>query len=298
MSSDQTGPYRVDVQDGGAASDVSCAACGRSNARARLLCGGCGAPLDALGAELAVGPYPAATQPAPRRTAGGWWRHWWLAVLAVLVVSVLIVGGLAWARIGPFADPSPDPVAAPESPELTVAEAEALAVTDVASFTTRAAAEDRSFPAEAVADGDPETVWHGDADELPAGTNETLDLFLAAPAWVTALTFENGDHVDAETYAAYARVRQVHLHFDGETAFEVTLLDLGRAMQVVELPEPVLTTAVRLEVLEVFPGGQGTDPAISSIEVLGRPAEGEALEIGTQRAESHPAAGVVELPAS
>jgi hypothetical protein len=74
----------------------------------------------------------------------------------------------------------------------------------------------------------------------------------------------------------------------------VRLLDQGRQPQLVELPTPVLTTAVRIEVLEEFGSGDG-DVSVSDLGVYGWLAGPEDRELAHQRAEVRPATKAIVL---
>ncbi len=277
-----------------------CPSCQVDNVRTRVLCAFCGADLD--GDDAATVPASARTQlsfQARRRhrtptDEGRPWRWvWWVAV-GLLAVG-LVVGGLIVGELGPFApEEGPlDPVAYPA--DRYPSDPQPLALASVATVTTRQPEADRSFSPEAMVDGDPTSAWHGDADELPTGTAEKLDVFFERPVWLNAIVLANGDHADAAAYAAAGRLQQVAVRFDGGTVIEATLLDLGRDLQRIEFEEPVLTTAVRLEVLEVVAGDERSDPAVSRLEFDGFPADEPDAELAEERAEERPAAGVITL---
>jgi hypothetical protein len=81
----------------------------------------------------------------------------------------------------------------------------------------------------------------------------------------------NGDQHDEHLRAA-ARVERLRLRFDGGRIRTAVLLDLpGR--QEVTLDEPVLTTAVRMEVLSEFPGEDGQGVALSDVDLRGWTAD-------------------------
>ena len=134
-------------------------------------------------------------------------------------------------------------------------------------------------------DDDPTTAWNSDGSQLEDGVGETIDLFLAEPAWVQRLVIDNGFQRDADTYADNARIRRALLQLDGGEQVTIRLEDLGLQRQAIELPEPVLTTTVRLEVTEAFPGDTYADLAVSDLELHGWTAVGQDAEIAQDRAE-------------
>jgi ribosomal protein L32 len=280
---------------GPAATATRCPNCGTDNATERELCSRCGVDL-ATGEQL---PTIASVDAGELESAsGGISRRivllWAVAVLAVLAVVGAVVLGLYLAQVGPFADPDAplDPVdfsagAYPGDPEL-------LPLESIASVTARSPEGGRSFTPEHLVDGDPDTAWHGDPAALPAGVTEKIDLMLDGPAWVTTVVVGNGDQLDPDAYQDTARLSRAVLHLDGGLAYELVLLDLGLELQAVELPEPVLTTAVRLELLESV-GDDAVGPALSRIDLRGFVADVEDAALAEERADQRPAAGPISL---
>lgn len=278
---------------------VACRACGAPNAADRDLCGACGADLATGETGLSVEPLVGAGNTfalagsGSRRAA----RRWWLPVLAVVAVIAGVVGALAWLELGPFAEPDEIPPVA-FAPERYTDDPDTLALTDVATLTMRAPDGDRTFTPERMVDGDPFSSWHGDAASLPPGTDEKVDLFLEEPSWVTAVILANGDHLEPDAYADAARIQRVELVFDGDVRVAATLLDQGLESQIVELPEPLLTTAVRIEIVESVPGLEREDVALSRVELVGNVADEQDAEVAEERADVRPAAGAIALPSS
>ena len=278
----------------------ACPSCQIDNVRTRVLCGSCGADLD--GDDAATVPASTRTQlsfqarrrrrtPTDERRPWRW--VWWVA--AGLLAVGAVVGGLIVGELGPFApEEGPlDPVAFPA--DRYSADPEPLELASVATVTNREPDAGRNFSPESMVDGDPETAWHGDAAELQAGTDEKLDTFFEQPVWLSAIVVANGDHADADAYADAGRLQKVAVRFDGATVIEATLLDLGRELQRIEFQEPVLTTAVRLEVVEVVAGTEHADPAVSRLEFEGFPADEADAVLAEERAEERPAAGIITL---
>ena len=270
-----------------------CTSCGAANPRTRELCVRCGLDLDP-DERTAVPPRAPLLRPRPRRGARVL-RRWWMLVGAVLVAVPLVVSTVLFvAGLGPFADQRDaplDPVTFPV--ERYPVMGEALPLSDVATLTTAPPHGDRRFRAEALVDGDPTTAWRSDPASRPAEVPETIDLLLARPAWVTALAISNGDHHDLDAYERAGRIATAELVFDGEVRVRARLQDLGRQRQLLTLEEPVLSTAVRLEITEVVTGTHGPAVAVSSVELRGHLAEGEDVDLAEQRARQRPAAGTV-----
>lgn len=303
-------PRRVVVQEAAAADDLAgaegplppasgrgasraCTSCGAVNARTRELCLVCGLDLDP--ADRTAVPPRVPTSPADPVVRHGWRRRRFALVLVVSAAAVAVVTaitvGLALAELGPFAveDVPLAPVGFPAEryPDLP----EVLELSGVATLTSAPPADDRVFSPDRMVDGDPTTAWRAEATSRPADTDETVDVLLAAPAWVTALVVSNGDHHDATAYEASGRVQRAELRFDGDVLVGATLLDLGRQRQLIALDAPVLTTAVRLSLVEVLPGVRTEAPALSSIEVRGYVADAADATLAQDRAAQRPAAG-------
>ena len=273
----------------------SCSSCGAVNARGRELCVACGLDLD-LDDRTAVAPRPpldAGERVARRSAARRRLRALVAAAAAGLVVVGAITAGLALAELGPFAVEEP-----PLEPVAFVAERypgqpAVLELSGVATLTSAAPAGDRVFSPDRMVDADPLTAWRADAMVRPPATDETVDVLLAAPAWVTAIALSNGDHHDPAAYEASGRVQRAELWFDGDLVVGATLLDLGRQRQLLALEEPILTTAVRLSLVEVLAGVRYDEPALSSVELRGYPATDDDVALALERAERRPAAGVL-----
>lgn len=283
----------------GRSASLRCSSCGAVNVRARELCRVCGLDLDP-DERTAVPPRPAA-QPAEqsaaasRRTRAR--RRWWVPVLAVVVaVPAVLVTVLLVAGLGPFAEDEQGPLEpVPFPAERYPVLGEVLVLSDVATLTSAPPEDDRAFRPEGMVDGDPRTAWRSDPAELPEAASETVDLVLERPAWITAIAISNGDHHAVEAYEDAGRIHTADLVFDGEVRVRARLQDLGRQRQLLSLEEPVLSTAVRLQITEVT-GGRATEgAAVSSIEVQGHVAEGEDTQLAEERAAQRPATGAVVL---
>lgn len=278
----------------GVADARSCAGCGTANHPDRLLCRSCGVDLDAPTAGLTVGLGAGRTaqtwsgSPDAARLA----RRWGLALLAIAGVVAVVLGVLVVAEVGPFARAVDIPEATFDAADHPGAP-EVLVLSDVAAVTARRDEGGRRFDPTQLVDGDPGTAWHGSVADLPAGLDEKVDLVLEEPAWVTALIIDNGDQRSADDYAAAGRLQRAELRFDGDVVVPVTLLDQGLEPQIIELEGPLLTTAVRIDILETVAGTERADPAVSRVELRGHLARDDERELAARRAELGPAAGPI-----
>ncbi len=267
----------------------ACPTCGIFNASEREVCRSCGVDLE-TGEEL---PWPdpdpdpdvrasaVATAPHPRR--------WWLAVAAILAAAGLLLLGLVVAQLGPFAPPTTVPDADFDA-SLYPGEPTDLVLSDIATVTFLPPQDGRGFQAARMVDDNPETAWRSDGllDD-PDQPLEIVDLFLEEPSWISALVIRNGDQVDLRAYEDISRLHRVRAIVDGGGAYIFNLLDDGRGRQAIELPEPVLSTVLRLEIIEVFPGVDGNGVGVSDIELHGWSAVGDDLDLAAERAETAPA---------
>jgi hypothetical protein len=270
----------------------ACRNCGAPNSSRRELCGRCGADLDT--GELSVRPDPRTlTPPTGFAVEDDPARRWLVPLVAVLGVLALVVVGLAIAGVGPF-DRGPSLVDVAFDEDRYGDDAARLNVVEIATLSTLPDQGGASYAATQMVDDDPSTAWNSDGggDGPEQGIGERIDIELAGPAWIDRLVIANGDQRDPDTYAANARVKRAQLTLDGGITFVLNLLDEGLGEQAVELRSPVLTTSLRLEVIDVFPGDTHPDLAISDLALEGWPAEGQDAAVAQQRRDARPAIGV------
>lgn len=267
-----------------------CPACDEPQPLVRELCAACGADLD-TGEQR---PWPANPQPpsVPKVTAERrvrWGSGWW-PLATVALVAVAVIAGLFGAGVGPFARAVPSPAPVELDGDAYVEPRVLLELTDIATVTMSAPVDGRDFSPPQMVDDDPSTAWRSQ----PLGgrdDREIIDLYLAEPSWVEMLLVRNGDHLDAETYGEADRAHRALVTFDGGVRYIVDLLDVGRIPQAVELPAPVLSTTVRIEIVETFPGAADVGVAISDLELRGRVAVDDDADDALARAETWPAVG-------
>ncbi len=267
----------------------TCPSCAAANRPARELCVRCGVDLDdgTLPPEPVrrEAPDPPAVEPAPRRHA-----RWVLPLFGAIVLAIALVLALSLAGYGPFA-PGPEVPAAEFAADRYDGEPVPLTITDVATRTT--SSEEGAEAAAAIADGDPTTAWRSDGTAVgDAEVLDTIDLVLDGPAWVRHLDLYNGDHLDRDAYDESARLREVRLRFDGGTVVDVDLLDIGLRGQRVTLPDPVLTSVLRIDILRAV-DGPNDQLAVSGIELFGWSATGDDVDLAEERAAVEPATGPV-----
>lgn len=205
-----------------------------------------------------------------------------VALIGIVVLALTLFG------LGPLATP-PEVPAAAFAPDRYGGDARALPLSSVATRTSAPDADAEA--AGAIADGDPTTAWRSDGTaSADREVLDTIDLVLQEPAWIERLELLNGDHRDRESYDRSARLRQVRLRFDGGVVLLADLLDLGTQPQGITLPEPVLTSTVRIDILRAV-DAPSDQIAVSGIELVGWPAVGDDVELAEERAAAEPATG-------
>jgi hypothetical protein len=251
---------------------VSCPACAGPVPPGREICPGCGADAETGESLPVAGTPPEVPTWHTTGSTAGWW---WLAA-GLLLVLLTVIAILAVRAVGPFA-PSPVVLDAAPDPDELVGDRIVLGLSDVATGTIARAADGRVFTPLQMVDDNPETAWRSNGDLIPDGIGEVIELFLAEPAWVEMILVRNGDHRDDDSYTTTARVQRALVSLDGGITFVVSILDVGRTAQAIELPTPVLTSTVRVEIVSTFSGGSSRDLAISDVELRGRYATEEDL---------------------
>jgi hypothetical protein len=233
---------------------VSCPACAASNAASRERCGRCGADLE-TGEPAPEDPVSPADPPAQRAgsdTSAVFAFVMILAGLAILgVLATILSARGAWFFTG---SGTPDPAPSPDAVEVTV----------IRSSASLPPSGDVTFGPEHLLDGDPSTAWVVPApqgDEAP-----WVDLQLAESAPVTRIVLWNG-YQRADRFDEYARVARLRLVVDG-TALSADVLDRS-GPQAIDLPSPLVTGELRLEIIEVHPGARYGDVALAGLQVLG-----------------------------
>ena len=126
---------------------------------------------------------------------------------------------------------------------------------------------------EKTADRDLTTAWRPDDEEVGA----LLRHGFVAPVWVDHLEIATGDQADETTFADTARVTEVLVDL-GTQRLDVEV-DGVDGVQVVRLPEPVLTDEVTWEVTDTS-GGVG---AIAEVRYVGWQADDEDEQAFHQR---------------
>ncbi|MEX2503257.1 MAG: zinc ribbon domain-containing protein [Egicoccus sp.] len=275
----------VSPPSSGAAILRTCPSCGGPNSASRELCGRCGADLETGTIPPRADGRPDGTPPstAPR-------RRWAGPALLVLAVLLVMVGGLAAAGVGPFGDEAATVPPVEFDATAYTDDPERLAAAEIATRTTLPTQGGTSFDPAQMVDDDASTAWNSDGsvEVVADGVGERIELLLEEPAWVNQIVVRNGDQRDADAYAANGRIQRARVTLDGGVVLLVNLLDEGLAAQAVDLTEPVLTTGVSIEVLDVFEGDTHPDLAISDLALHGWPAQGDDVEVAGDRAAARP----------
>lgn len=255
---------------------IECPRCGAPNSAGRVACGRCSADLatgEVTGqARSPTPPVPRAPPEGPAEPAArsGGPGPLVAGIVAVGVVAGAVLGLMVSLELGPFA--AEEPTSGPTfDPGVYPGDPEPLEVSGVTASSTLSPLGGDRFDTGLLLDGDLSTAWNNDGGEEPDGVGASLTLRLAEPAWVTALVVANGDQADDRTFLSNARARRVRIAFAGGEVVHVHLLD-RQGRQRIDLPEPALTRAILVEVVEVYPGDTQDDLGISEVEVLGHTA--------------------------
>jgi hypothetical protein len=277
----------------------ACPSCGANNSSRRELCGRCGANLST--GEIAPRPAPRPIAPAipaePRASERD--RATRGRTIALIVAAGLIVGtlttlvGLVWLLpiwgIGPFAEQDTLPSAVFD-PVVYGEETVALPPDEVATRTLKPAVGGVDFSRESMFDGDLATAWANSGDTNRNGVGEVIRVRFSSSVWVTEVVLANGHQADATTFTDRARLRRVTARVDGDVVVGLVFLDT-EGQQAVRFPEPLLTTAIRLEVEESFEGATSPDLAVSELSFRGHIAQGADIERAQERAQRAPTPG-------
>jgi hypothetical protein len=265
----------------------TCPSCAAVNRPTRELCASCGAGLDdgVVPPRPVLGESPDPPRVARRRRSH---RRWILPLLGGAALVAVLVLALTFAGLGPFAV-EPAVPAADFDQGSYAADPEPLTLSNIATRTVSPDADAEA--AVAMADGDPTTAWRSSGEVDPdRDVLDTIDLVLDGPAWIERIELANGDHLDREAYDASSPLREVRITFDGGVVVLAELLDIGLRRQAVTLPEPALTTEVRIDVLERV-AGPSDQLAVSELTPVGWSAGDEDAELAARRAEVEPATG-------
>jgi hypothetical protein len=262
----------------GRASSRRCAVCGRPNDERRELCRVCGADLDT---GLALDQSSSGGRRRTRARSDCRERIVLLVVGAVVVV-VAVVTPLMLLGLGPFA-PTERLAPALLLRAAYPGDPAVLTVATVATTTT-ATLPDRDLSALNLIDGDGASSWIGlPLDGDAAG--EVIQLVLEEPAWVVRIQFRNGDQLSPAAYESSERFQRGVLSFDGGRDYRIDLLDIGQQTQVLELPEPELTTRITIRVDRTFAGTGPRGVAISEVTPIGWWADAADAALARQRAQ-------------
>lgn len=285
------GFYATDpAQRPGEAGGRSCPGCGAINDRRRELCRRCGADLDS-GDELPhLAPRDAGFVPPPQPVVRPR-RRWWLPALIIVLAALVALAALVLAGVGPFAA-SPDVDVPPADFDLAryPDQPQAVTLSDIATATTRPPEDGEAFDALNMVDDTAASTWVSDDAALPEGVPETIEVVPETAIWLAGIVLRNGDQRDTAAYEATSRLREVVVTVDGGVVLRLRLLDEGLGRQRVDLEEPVLTTAVRIEVADRY-RGDVSDLAMSDLDLLGWTADAEDTEVAARRAQRLPATG-------
>lgn len=264
-----------------------CAVCAAGVTAHRVLCPSCGSDTEQPDAPVVWPDKLPLFHTETRQIGRRWRRSRWMA--AGMVLLLLIVGYVGMQLAG---------TAEVDTPTMPAGQRDAATETqreirEIGAIRTADTAGEASDP-QLMLDDNPATAWIGDAPTLGLVGREQIVLRLDEPAWVSRIVIANGVHADLAAYDAHGRVRAVELLFDGGVSHAATLIDIGRILQQIELPEPVLTTAIRLTVMAVYPGQAHRDVAVSGLEIHGYPATAQQQRVARELANVQPAVPAVQ----
>ena len=237
---------------------MHCPACDSANAATRECCGRCGADLSQTVPPPAERPGPALSEPDPTEGSDTSAVVTIVIVLAGLAMLGVLATILSARGVGFFGSPDSPPAA---SPAL-----EPVEITAVRASSTLPPSGDVTFAPDNLVDGDPRTAWIEGASSDGAG--EWVELQLAEAVAVTRILLLNG-YQRSERFAQYGRVTQLRLVV-GETSLSADVFDV-EGPQAIDLPDPVLTEHVRLEIVASQAGTRYRAAALSAVEVLAAP---------------------------
>lgn len=273
-----------------------CPNCDAPNSARRNICGRCGA-------DLSTGEIPGSNGPivsevdGPRRGAAARDRErledepsrTGRLVALVVAVGVLLgalIGGLIALDAGPFGQDEGEPEmveAPPFDPARYEDDAEALTVTAIGTSTTHEPLGDERYDASQMVDRDLTTAWNNAGTRNAGGVGEVIAVEFEGPVWIDEVVLGNGSQASDAAFLGNARLERARFRLDGGVVYEVTFLD-RQQLQSVQLPEPVLTTGVLVDVLSVFAGDTYEDLAISELRFRGWPADESDRSVAEERA--------------
>lgn len=221
----------------------TCPACGHLNPPTQVRCERCA---SSLASQPVPPPLPAAPAPPPPRRTG-----LLLGIVAAALVLAVGLGFLAyrWSRPpAPAADglpsfdlPSPTPslTAGPSTPpELKKVKRKSIK----AKASSTLPAGEFTYGVDNTLDGDPETAWNSDGDQVGPFARVTLTYKFSDPVELRAIEIYNGYQRSTEAYYNNSRVRSLLVSTDAtKQTFDLVdrkgkqtlTFDFGRTKRVV-----------------------------------------------------------------
>lgn len=262
----------------------TCPACEATNSGRRLICGRCGADLD-TGAPTVREVPPVTDGPSPRPAAHRDGPSVRARTGAAIATAGLLIGAGIGAMVplglGPFA---PDPEGPPSATFRTASYDTPVRISgeQVGASSVNDPTADRRFDPPLMLDGNLTTAWASSGDTRPGGVDERIVVEFPQPVWLTSITFGNGDQLTDRTFASKARVARVVVRFDAGQSITVDLRD-EPDLQAVRLPDPILTTGLFLDIVEVHPGTSDPDVALSELAFQGHVADADDRRVAAAR---------------
>ncbi len=120
--------------------------------------------------------------------------------------------------------------------------------------------------AENVIDGSDSTAWiEGVSGD---GVGEWIQLDLDGEYVLNGLEIENGYWKSAELYSKNGRVKSLRLTFSDGSSQTFSLNDEFGVLQTIALDAPVVTSSIKIEILEVYPGNKYDDTCITWLNLF------------------------------
>ncbi|MGH1488987.1 MAG: discoidin domain-containing protein [Acidimicrobiales bacterium] len=185
------------------------------------------------------------------------------SVIAVAGLVLLLVAAGAFLAVRQPWNGDGEQSSAEGAPTALISPSGSASLVDPARITVEASsflapAGDITYNPRNTLDGDPQTAWNSDAEEL---IGQTLTFRFAEPVELTALQFVNGYAKNDNIFASNHRLKSVLVTTD-QSSESLTLIDDDGPQEISF--DFGLTTKVVLEVTEIFEGEGFASPELNA----------------------------------